>query len=54
VLLGLVAAGLFAFGAYQLVAAVYRRIDAPSLDEAGAKVKGQAEAAAEAVEHRLS
>jgi hypothetical protein len=54
VLLGLVAAGLAAFGAYQLVAAVYRRIDAPSLDEAGAKAKDQVEAGARALERHLS
>jgi hypothetical protein len=34
ILLGLTAAGLFAFGLYGLVQARYRRIDAPDLDEA--------------------
>ncbi|GGH09744.1 membrane protein [Alsobacter metallidurans] len=33
------AAGLFAFGAFQFVAARYRRIDAPDLAEAGAKLR---------------
>jgi hypothetical protein len=38
VLLGVTAAGLFAFGAFSLVEAVYRRIDAPDLDEAGGAI----------------
>ena len=38
VLLGLTAAGLFAFGVFSFVEAVYRRIDAPDIDDAGAAV----------------
>lgn len=35
ILLALTAAGLFAFGAFGIVEALYRHIDAPDLDEAG-------------------
>jgi hypothetical protein len=38
ILLGVTAAGLFAFGAFSLVEAIYRRIDAPDLDEAGGAI----------------
>jgi len=41
VLLGVTAAGLFAFGLFGLVEAVYRRIDAPDLDEAKDALKNQ-------------
>jgi Domain of Unknown Function (DUF1206) len=40
-LLGITAAGLFAFGLFGLVEAVYRRIDAPDLDEAKDALKDQ-------------
>jgi len=46
VLLGLVAAGLFAFGVFGLVQAVYRRIDAPDMDDAK-DAAGDAKRAAE-------
>lgn len=38
-LLALVAAGLFAFGVFGLIQAVYRRIDAPNLDDAKAALE---------------
>jgi hypothetical protein len=41
-LLAAAAAGLFAFGAFMLVVARYRRIDAPRAGEAGRKLKRQA------------
>jgi hypothetical protein len=40
VLLGLTAAGLFAFGVFSFIEAVYRHIDAPDLDDAGAAMAG--------------
>lgn len=43
ILLGLVAAGLFAFGVFGLVQAVYRRIDAPDMDDAAGDAKRAAE-----------
>lgn len=45
ILLGLTALGLFAFGVFQFVTAVYRRIDAPSLPEAAAELRRGAQAA---------
>jgi Domain of Unknown Function (DUF1206) len=53
VLLGLVALGLFAFGAFQFVTAVYRRIDAPSLDEAGHRAKAEIKAGGEALSRKV-
>ncbi|WP_372425960.1 DUF1206 domain-containing protein [Salinarimonas chemoclinalis] len=43
VLLGLVAAGLFAFGAFGVVQAVYRHIDAPDVDDAAGEAKRAAQ-----------
>ena len=40
-LLGVTAAGLFAFGLFGLVQARYRRIDAPSVEEATQSVRAQ-------------
>ncbi|MGP9819697.1 DUF1206 domain-containing protein [Salinarimonas sp. NSM] len=49
VLLGLVAAGLFAFGVFGLVQAVYRRIDAPDMDDAAGDAKRAAQRGARKV-----
>ncbi|MGJ3262782.1 MAG: DUF1206 domain-containing protein [Salinarimonas sp.] len=46
-LLAVVAAGLFAFGAFGVVQAVYRRIDAPDVDDAAGNAKRATERAAE-------
>jgi hypothetical protein len=52
-LLGLTALGLFAFGAFQFVTAVYRRIDAPGLHKAAAEVQRSAQAAGQHVSEAL-
>ncbi|WP_349368811.1 DUF1206 domain-containing protein [Salinarimonas sp.] len=49
ILLALVAAGLFAFGVFGLVQAVYRRIDAPDVEEAAGDAKRAAERGARKV-----
>jgi hypothetical protein len=46
ILLALVAAGLFAFGVFGLVQAVYRRIDAPDMDDAAGDARRATERAA--------
>ncbi|WP_029030112.1 DUF1206 domain-containing protein [Salinarimonas rosea] len=49
ILLALVAAGLFAFGAFGVVQAVYRRIDAPDIDDAAGDAKRAAQRGARKV-----
>ncbi|GGK36038.1 DUF1206 domain-containing protein [Salinarimonas ramus] len=49
ILLGLVAAGLFAFGAFGIVQAIYRRIDAPDMDAAAGDAKRAAQRGARKV-----
>lgn len=49
VLLAVTALGLFAFGAFEVVSAVYRRIEGPSVDEAAREVKRTAQSAGRAV-----
>jgi hypothetical protein len=39
ILLALIAAGLFAFGMFGFAQALYRRIEAPDLHQAGGKVR---------------
>jgi hypothetical protein len=41
ILLGATAVGLFAFGVFSFIEALYRHIDAPGLDGAGAAVAGE-------------
>jgi hypothetical protein len=50
VLLAATALGLFAFGAFEVVSALYRRIEGPSVDEAAREVKRTAQSAGRAVE----
>ena len=49
VLLGVTALGLFAFGAFQLVVAYYRRIDAPNPSEIAREAQTKAKAAVHAL-----
>lgn len=53
-LLAAAAAGLFAFGAFMLVTARYRRIDAPRAGDAGRKLKQQGRAMVEGGKRALS
>ena len=48
-LLGVTALGLFAFGAFEFIEAAYRRIDAPSLEQAADQIKDHAKMGGQAL-----